>query len=107
MFHKYGENNIAITNCMLYFSMFIPTKAHLKLSYGNKVNTHLIGIILCHFPILPIIHPVVLVCYCPGSRSNTISLGALKVYTCLQNFASEPLEHFDFVDPQGSSWISP
>ena len=45
--------------------------------------------------------------YCPGHPSNDISSGALKIYTGFQKFESEPLEHCESVDPQGSYWISP
>ena len=45
--------------------------------------------------------------YCTGHPSNTISLGAPKFYVCSQKDTSEPLEHCDFVYPQGCSWISP
>ena len=45
--------------------------------------------------------------YCPGHPSNTISLGAPKFYVCSQKDTSEPLEHCDFVYPQGTYWRSP
>ena len=52
-------------------------------------------------------YPVGPVYYCPGHPSNTISSGALKFYIGFKTVTSEPLEHCDFVDPQGFSWISP
>ena len=35
LFHKYRGANVAVTNCMSHFSMFVPTKATLKLANGN------------------------------------------------------------------------
>ena len=49
LFHKYGEPNVLVTNCMSHFSMFVPTKATVKLSNGNTVHAQVIGIILCCF----------------------------------------------------------
>ena len=66
-----------------------------------------IGIILCIFPKCSIIYPVGLVYYFPGHPYNTISSGALKFYVGFQQVTFEPLEHCDFVDPQGHSWRSP
>ena len=45
--------------------------------------------------------------YCSGHPSNTISSDALKFYVVFQKKSSEPLEHCDFVEPQGCSWRSP
>ena len=84
LFHKDGGANVAVTNCMSHFSMFVPTKATVKLANGNTVHAQGIEIILCHFPIYPIIYPVGEVYYCPGYPSNTISLGALKIYVGFQ-----------------------
>ena len=42
----------------------------------------------------------------PGHPPNTISSGALKLYVGFQKVMSEPLQHCDFVDPQGRSWRS-
>ena len=50
---------------------------------------------------------MVSVYYCLGYPSNTILLGDLKYYFSSQMFTSEPLEHYDFVDPQGHYWRSP
>ena len=36
LFHKIGIENIAVTNCMSQFFMFVPTKAGVKLANGNK-----------------------------------------------------------------------
>ena len=77
------------------------------LSVCMVYHTHKLQTILCRFPNCSIIYPVVPVYYCPGHPSNTISAGALKFYIGFQKVTSEPLEHFDFVDPQGRSWISP
>ena len=62
---------------------------------------------LCRFPNFSIIYPVGPVYYCPGQPSNTISSGALKFYIGFKKVTSEPLEHCDFVDPQGNYWRSP
>ena len=35
LFHKYGGENVAVTNFMSHFSMFVPTKATAKLANGN------------------------------------------------------------------------
>ena len=107
LFHKDGGLNDAVTNCMSQFSMFVPTKATVKLSNGNTGHAQGIGIILCRFPNCSIIYPVGPVYYCPGHPSNTISSGALKFYIGIKKVTSEPLEHCDFVDPQGRSWRSP
>ena len=87
--------------------MFVPTKATVKLANGNTGHAQGIGIILCRFTNFSIIYPVGPVYYCPGHPSNTISSGALKFYIGLKKVTSEPLEHCDFVDPQGRSWRSP
>ena len=80
LFHKYGGANVAVTNCMSHFSMFVSTKATVKLANGNTGHAQGIGIILCRFPNFLIIYPVGLVYYFPGHPSNTISSGALKFY---------------------------
>ena len=77
LFHKDGGANVAVTNCMSHFSMFVPTKATVKLANGNTVHAQGIGIILCRFPNFSIIYPVGPVYYCSGHPSNTISSGAL------------------------------
>ena len=73
LFHKYGGENDAVTNFMLHFSMFFPTKSTVKLADVNTLHTQRIGIILCCFPNCSIIYPVVQVYYFPGQPSNTIS----------------------------------
>ena len=45
--------------------------------------------------------------YYPGQPSNNISLSALKFCIGFQKVTSEPLEHSDFVDPQGRFSRSP
>ena len=107
LFHKDGGANVAVTNCMSHFSTFVLTKATVKLANGNTGHAQGIGIILFRFPNCSIIYPVGLVYYCPVHPSNTISSGALKFYIGFKKVISEPLEHCDFVDPQGRSWISP
>ena len=42
--------------------------------------------------------------YCLGHPYKTISSGDLKFYAGFKKVTSEPLEHCDFVDPQGRSW---
>ena len=107
LFHKYARENVAVTNCMSHFSMFVPTKSDVKLANGNMGHAQVIGIILCHFTNFPIIYPVVPVYYCPGLPSNTISPGALKWRVGFKKVMYEPLEKIYFVDPQGNSWRSP
>ena len=75
LFHKYGGENVGVTNCMSHFSMFIPTKANVKLYNGNTLHAQVIGMISCNFPNCLIIYPVVTVYYLPGHPSNTIPLG--------------------------------
>ena len=72
LFHKYREVNVAVTNCMSQFSMFVPTKATMKLANGNTGHAQGIGIILYNFPICSIIYTVATVYYCPYHPSNTI-----------------------------------
>ena len=50
LFHKDVGATFEVTNCMSHFSVFVPTKATVKLSYGNIVHAQVIGIILCFFP---------------------------------------------------------
>ena len=78
LFHKYGGKNIAVTNCMSQFYMFVLTNTTVKLANGNTGHAQGIGIILCLFLKNLIIYTVRPVYYCPGNPSNTISSGALK-----------------------------
>ena len=96
LFHKYGGENVGVANCMSQFVMFAQTKSNVELDNGNMVYDQVIGIILCHFPICPIIYPVGPVYYFPGQPSNTISPGDLKCYVGFQKVIYEPLEHCDF-----------
>ena len=57
-FHKDVGANVAFTNCMSRFSMFVPTKATVKLANGNTVHAQVIGIILYCFPNCSVIYPV-------------------------------------------------
>ena len=107
LFHKYGGANVTVTDCMSHFSMFGPNKNTVKLANGNTGHAEGIGIILCRFPYCLIIYPVGPVYYFPGHPSNAISSGDLKFYVGFQKVTSKPLEHCDFVDPQGHSWRSP
>ena len=45
--------------------------------------------------------------YCLGNPYNTISSGDLKFYVDFEEVTYKPIEHYDFVDPQGCSWMSP
>ena len=99
--------NVAVTNCMSHFSKFVAINTTVKLYNGNTVHAQVIGNILCRFTNCSILYPVGPVYYCPGHPSNNISSGALKLYVGFQNVTSEPLEHFYFVEPQGSYCISP
>ena len=64
--HKDGGANASLTNCMSQFSMFVPTKATLKLANGNTGHAQEFGIILCRFTNCPIIYPVEPVYYFLG-----------------------------------------
>ena len=50
LFHKDGGANVAVTNCMSHFYMFVPTKATLKFVNANMGHSQVIGITLCLFP---------------------------------------------------------
>ena len=71
LFHKDVGANVAVTNWMSHFSMFVPPKATVKLANGNTGHAQGIGDILCRFPKCLIIYPVVPVYYCPVHPSNT------------------------------------
>ena len=74
LFHIYGGENVAVTDCMSQFSLFVPTKATVKLSNGNMGYAQGIGIILCNFTNDLIIYMMGTVYYCPGYPYNTTSL---------------------------------
>ena len=84
--------------------MFVPTKATVKLDNGNTGNAQGVGIIFCRITNCPDIYLVGPFYYHPGQPTNTISSGALKFCVVYQKVTYEPLEHCDFVDPQGRSW---
>ena len=50
LFHKYGGANVAVTNGMSHFSIFVPTKATMKLANENTGHAQGIGIIIYIFP---------------------------------------------------------
>ena len=106
-FHKFGWANIGVTHFMSYLYMSSPIEATVKLTNTNTEHTQVIGFILYSFSNFPIIYTVAPVCYCTVHLSNTISLGALKFYVVFQKVVSEPLKHFDCLDPQGNYWRSP
>ena len=91
-----GEN-VAVTNCMSHFYMFVQTKSDVKLANANMGHAQVISIVLCNFTNCTIIYPVVTVYYCPGNPSNTISSGDLKFYLGFKKVTYEHLEHCDFV----------
>ena len=91
LFHKYGGANVAVTNCISHFYMFVPTKATVKSANVNTGYSQGIWIILCRFPNCSIIYPVGTVYYFPGHPSNTILLGDLKFYVRFQNVTSDLL----------------
>ena len=105
-FHKDGRENVAFTNCISHFYIFVPTKATTKLANVNMVNDQEIEIILCCFTNCSIIYPLGPVYYFQGYPSNTISSSALKFYIGLKKVTYKLLEHCDFVDLQGLSWRS-
>ena len=106
LFHKYGGANVAVTNCMSHFSIFVSAKATVKFSTGNTGHAQGIGIILCRFPNCSIIYSVVPIYYFPGHPSINISSGALKYYVGFKKFTYERLEQCEFIDPQDCSWGS-
>ena len=97
LFHKYGGSNVAVTNFMSHFSMFVPTKATIKLADRNTEHSQGIGIILCYFTNSPNIYLVGPVYYFTCQPSNTISSGALKCYAGLKKVTSKHLEHCDLL----------
>ena len=72
LFHKDGGANIAVTNVMSHFYMFVPTKVNVKLANGNTEYAQVIGIILCSFPNCSIVYQVGPVYYCQGHPSDTL-----------------------------------
>ena len=72
LFHKYVGANVVITNYMSRFSIFVPTKATVKLANRNTGHAQVIGIILFRFPKFSIIYPAGPVYYCPGHPYKTI-----------------------------------
>ena len=92
---------------MSHFSMFVPTKATVKLANGNTGHTQGIGIILYRFTNFTIIYSVVPVYYFTGHPYNTISLGDLKFYAGFKNVTYVPLEHCDYVESLVCYWRSP
>ena len=97
LFHKYGEANGVVTNRMSQFSMFVSTKATVKLANVNMGQAQGIVIVLCSFTNYFIIYPVGQFYYCLGHTYNTISSGALKVYVGFQRVTSESLKHLNFL----------
>ena len=91
LYHNDGGANVAVTNSLSHFYMFVPTKATMKFPNGNTGHSQVIGIILCIFPNCSIIYTVGPVYYFPSHPSNTISSVALKFNIGYKNVTSEPL----------------
>ena len=89
LFHKYGGANVSFKHFMSQCSMFVPTKATVKLDNGNTVHNQRIGIFLCRFTNSYIIYPWEPVYYCPGHPPNSISSDTLKFYVGFQKVTSE------------------
>ena len=53
-FHKGGGVNVAVKYLISHFSMFVPTKATMRLDNINTGHSKGIGIILCCFPTVPL-----------------------------------------------------
>ena len=73
---------------MSHFSMFVPTKANMKLANGNTGHEQEIGIILYNFLNCPIIYLLGPVYYCSSQPYITISFGYLKCYVGFQKVTS-------------------
>ena len=58
IFNKDEGANVAVTNFMLHYSMFVPTKSTVKLDNGSTLHTQVIGIFLCRFPKCSVIYTV-------------------------------------------------
>ena len=90
LFHKDGGENFS-HKLHVTISMFVTTKAIVKLANENTGHAKIIGIVLCHFTNSSIIYPVGLVYYFPGHPYNTISSGSLKCYVFFQRLHLNPL----------------
>ena len=44
LFHKYVGSNVSVKSCMSHFSMFVPTKATVKLANGNTAHAQKLGL---------------------------------------------------------------
>ena len=53
LFHKYGVANVAVKFSMSHFSMFVPTKATVKLADENMGHSQ--GIVLFYVIFLPVL----------------------------------------------------
>ena len=71
-FYKDREANFSFTNFLSHFSVFVPTKATVKLANVNMGRAQWIGVVLYCFTNFPIIYTVGPVYYCPGHPYNTI-----------------------------------
>ena len=54
LFHKDGGANVAVTNCMSHFSMFVPTKATVKLANGTQDMPKVLGLFYVVFLTVPL-----------------------------------------------------
>ena len=87
---------------MSQFSIFVPTNNTVKSSNGKTGYAQGIGMILFSFTNYVTIYPLGPFYYFPGHPYITIYWVYLKFYVGFQKGTTEPLQHCDFVDPQGS-----
>ena len=59
LFNKDGGANIPVKNWMSHFSVFVPTKANVKMDNGKTGHAQIIEIIFYTFPNCSIVYPVV------------------------------------------------
>ena len=84
-----------------------PNQGHCEICYWKQGTFPSNWYVLRCFTNCSIIYPVGPVYYFLGHPYKTISSGALKFYVVFKNMTSEPLDHCEFVDPQGNHFISP
>ena len=58
LFYKHVGDNVWVKNPISLFSMYVPTKANVKLANGNKGMAQVAVIILCNCTNFPIIYPL-------------------------------------------------
>ena len=72
LFHKYRGVNFEVMNCISLFSMFVLTKATVKLAKGNTAHAQTVGIIYVIFLIIPL--------YIKWSHFNIVQVTLLTPY---------------------------